>query len=83
MALNLGQVGTKSINKEITRLEGEIDTKQDATLPTYTVAGVPSAAANARKLIYVSNGNAGSATVAVSNGTIWINLVTGTAISAE
>jgi len=53
------------------------------TLPTYTVAGVPSAAANTRKIIYVSNGNAGAATVAVSNGTNWLNLVTGTAISAS
>ena len=42
------------------------------TLPTYTVAGVPSAASNARKLIYVSNGAAGSPVVAFSNGTNWL-----------
>jgi hypothetical protein len=52
------------------------------TLPTYTVAGLPSAANNARKIVYVSNGNAGAATVAVSNGSAWLNLVTGTAVSA-
>lgn len=40
-------------------------------LRTYTVATVPSAAANARALIYVSNGAAGLPTVAFSDGTNW------------
>lgn len=39
-------------------------------LPTYTVAGVPSAATYARGLIYVSN-ETGGATVAFSDGTNW------------
>ena len=39
-------------------------------LPTYTVAGVPSAPTNARGLIYVSN-ETGGATVAFSDGTNW------------
>jgi hypothetical protein len=52
------------------------------TLPTYTVAGVPSASANARKLIYVSNGAAGSPVVAFSNGTSWLRCDTLAAISA-
>jgi hypothetical protein len=44
-----------------------------AKLPTYTVASAPSAsAAGAGTIIYVSNGNAGAPTVAVSNGTNWI-----------
>ena len=52
------------------------------TLPTYTVAGVPAAASNARTLIYVSNGAAGSPVVAFSNGTDWLRVDTLAAISA-
>jgi hypothetical protein len=50
----------------------------------FTVAQLANypASAHTREIIYVSNGNAGAATVAVSNGTIWINLVSGTAVSA-
>jgi hypothetical protein len=51
-------------------------------LPTYTVAGAPSAsAAGAGTIIYVSNGLAGAPTVAVSNGTNWISAA-GTTIAA-
>lgn len=51
-------------------------------LPTYTVAGAPSAAtAGAGAIIYVSNGLAGAATVAVSDGTNWKSAA-GTTISA-
>lgn len=53
------------------------------TLPTYTVSGVPSASANARTLIYVSNGAAGSPVVAFSNGTSWLRCDTLAAISAS
>jgi hypothetical protein len=52
-------------------------------LPTYTVSGVPSASANARRLIYVSNGAAGSPVVAFSNGTNWLRCDTLAAISAS
>lgn len=50
----------------------------------FTVAQLAAypASAHTREIVYVSNGNAGSATVAVSNGTDWINLVSGTAVSA-
>jgi hypothetical protein len=53
-------------------------------LPTFTVAGLASypAASHTGEIVYVSNGNAGAATVAVSNGTIWINLVTGLEVAA-
>lgn len=51
-------------------------------LPTYTVAGVPSAATSgAGTIIYVSNGLAGAPTVAVSDGTNWKSAA-GTTISA-
>lgn len=42
------------------------------TLPTYTVATVPSAA-TVGKIIYVSNGLAGAPCIAVANGTNWIS----------
>jgi hypothetical protein len=51
-------------------------------LPTYTVSGVPAASTNARRLIYVSNGAAGSPVVAFSNGTNWLRCDTLAAISA-
>jgi hypothetical protein len=52
-------------------------------VPTYTVAGAPSAStAGAGTLIYVSNGAAGSAILAFSDGTNWKRSDTGATISA-
>lgn len=53
-------------------------------LPTFTVAQLVTyaAASHTGEIVYCSNGNAGAATVAVSNGTDWLNLVTGLAVSA-
>ena len=53
------------------------------TLPEYTVATVPAAAGAEGQIIYVSDGNAGSPTVAVSDGTNWLNLVAGTAVASS
>lgn len=53
-------------------------------VPTYTVAGAPSAsAAGAGTLIYVSNGAAGSAILAFSDGTNWKRSDTGGTIAAS
>lgn len=52
------------------------------TLPTYTVAGLPAASTNTRKVVWCSNGNAGAACLAVSNGTDWLRIVFGAAVSA-
>jgi hypothetical protein len=55
----------------------------DIKLPGYTVANAPSAAsAGAGTLIYVSNGAAGSAIQAFSNGTDWKRSDTGATIAA-
>ena len=52
-------------------------------VPTYTVAGAPSAsAAGAGTVIYVSNGAAGSPVLAFSNGTNWLRVDTLATISA-
>lgn len=40
-------------------------------LTSYTVATLPSAASNARTLVYVSDGSAGSACIAISDGSNW------------
>jgi len=53
-------------------------------VPTYTVAGAPSAAASgAGSVIYVSNGAAGSPVLAFSNGTNWLRVDTLAVISAS
>lgn len=64
----------------VTSTEGFIG---NIKLPTYTVATAPSAAsAGAGTVVYVSDGLAGAACVAVSDGTDWISPA-GTAISAS
>ena len=53
------------------------------TLPTYTVTSANALATKpAGKIIYVSNGLAGSPCIAVGNGTNWISPA-GTAIAAS
>jgi hypothetical protein len=55
----------------------------DIKVPTYTVANAPSAAsAGAGTVIYTSNGAAGSAILAFSDGTDWLRSDTGAAIAA-
>ena len=51
-------------------------------VPTYTVAGAPSAASIKGTVIYVSNGAAGSPVLAFSNGTNWLRVDTLATISA-
>jgi hypothetical protein len=52
-------------------------------VPTYTVASAPSAsAAGAGTLVYVSNGAAGAAILAFSDGTDWKRSDTGGTIAA-
>jgi hypothetical protein len=52
------------------------------TLTAYTVATAP-ATATAGKMIYVSDGAAGSPIVAFGDGTDWLRCDTGAAISAS
>jgi hypothetical protein len=56
----------------------------DIKVPTYTVATAPSASsAGAGTLVYVSDGAAGSAILAFSDGTNWKRSDTGATIAAE
>lgn len=64
-----GQVGSFAANKT-------------HTLPRYTVTTLPSASENPDRLIVVTNGNAGAACLAWSNGTSWLRVVPGAAVAA-
>jgi len=65
----------------VTSTEGFIG---DIKVPTYTVASAPSASdAGAGTIIYVSNGAAGSAIIAFSDGTNWKRSDTGGTIAAS
>lgn len=50
-------------------------------LPRFTVTNIPTAALWVGALVYVANGAAGQPIVAFSNGSAWIRVDTGTAIS--
>jgi len=52
-------------------------------VPTYTVASAPAATGIAGSLIYVSNGAAGSAILAFSDGTNWKRSDTGGTIASS
>lgn len=68
--LPLGRTGTRSRNKA-------------ASVPnSYAVAALPPATANAGRIVYVTNGNAGAPCLAVSNGTNWLRIALGAAVSA-
>ena len=55
----------------------------DIKIPTYTVANAPSASdAGAGTVVFVSNGAAGSAILAFSDGTNWKRSDTGGTIAA-
>jgi len=65
-----GKTGSASINKS-------------KVLLTYTVATLPAAAANTGRLMSVSNGNAGAACLALSNGTSWLRIPLGAAVAVS
>lgn len=65
-----GQIGSKSLVKAL-------------RLSEYTVATVPSAAEYKGRLIYVSNGAAGSPCLAYSNGTSWLRILLGAAVATS
>jgi hypothetical protein len=62
---------------------GSVAANKTHTLSVYTVASLPSAAEHPHRFIWVSNGNAGTACAAVSNGTSWLRIVPGAAVAAS
>lgn len=77
MTLAPGKIGSKAINDEIALNKGTVDGSALA------VAGMPAASANTGKIRYVSNGASGSPCLAYSNGTNWLRITLGAAISAS
>ena len=77
-ALGLGTIATQASNA--VALTGGTISGTIMTLKSYDVAGVPSASP-AGQMIYVTDGNAGAATVAVSDGSNWKVVGLGATIS--
>lgn len=64
--------------------EAAVTLDRPITVPTYTVATAPDAEdAGTGAMIYVSDGSAGSACLAVSDGTDWKVVALGSTIAAE
>ena len=73
-------MGSTTFSGPVTATNGFVG---DITVPTYTVATAPSASsAGAGTLIYTSDGAAGSAILAFSDGTNWKRSDTGATIAA-
>ena len=70
---NLNQLGSPTVT--INEISGTI-----MTLKPYDLAAVPSASP-AGQMIYVTDGNSGAATVAVSDGSAWKVVALGATIS--
>ena len=76
--LGLGTIATQASNS--VAITGGTMSNTLITLKTYNVAGVPSASP-AGQIIFVTDGNAGAATVAVSDGSNWKVVALGANIS--
>ncbi len=76
--LGLGTIATQASNA--VALTGGKISGTIMTLPSYAVSGVPSASP-AGQMIYVTDGNSGAATVAVSDGSNWKVVALGATIS--
>ena len=76
--LGLGTIATQASNA--IALTGGTISGTIMTLPSYAVSGVPSASP-AGQMIYVTDGNSGAATVAVSDGSNWKVVALGATIS--
>ena len=77
-ALGLGTIATQAANA--VALTGGTISGTIMTLRSYAVSGVPSASP-AGQMIYVTDGNSGAATVAVSDGSNWKVVALGATIS--
>ena len=76
--LGLGTIATQASNS--VAITGGTISGTIMTLKSYAVSGVPSASP-AGQMIYVTDGNAGAATVAVSDGSNWKVVALGANIS--
>ncbi len=81
-AANLNELGepTVAINESSVNITGGTISGTIMTLRSYAVSGVPSASP-AGQMIYVTDGNSGAATVAVSDGSNWKVVALGATVS--
>ena len=81
-AASLNQLGTPTvaISEGNVNITGGTISGTIMTLKSYAVSGVPSASP-AGQMIYVTDGNSGAATVAVSDGSAWKVVALGATIS--
>jgi len=79
-----GQPRSISIAQLTTYMQDNLtsDASGPFKLANYSVAELPSAMANPAAVVYCTNGNSGVACLAVSNGTNWLRVVFGAAVSA-
>lgn len=71
-AIKQGRIGRRSLNAGLlAEIDAAIALLQPRTGNTFTVATLPAAADNIGRVVYVSNGSAGSPCAAISNGTNW------------
>ncbi|MAH48884.1 hypothetical protein CMI37_23860, partial [Candidatus Pacearchaeota archaeon] len=77
-SLGVGTIATQA--SDAVALTGGTISGAIMTLPSYAVSGVPSASP-AGQLIYVTDGDSGSATVACSDGSDWKVVALGATIS--
>ncbi|PSJ60753.1 hypothetical protein [Pseudaminobacter soli (ex Li et al. 2025)] len=68
-----GKIGSRSQRKAFATAEA---------LASYAVAALPDAAKSAGQMVYCSNGASGQPCLAYSNGTSWLRITLGTAVSA-
>ena len=71
--LKRGQTGSKALNETL-QLKNE---------DTYTVATLPAAASNVGRVLYCSNGSAGSPCAVISDGTNWKVVAIGATAAAS
>lgn len=78
-----GRNGARSLNAGlVAQLTAEIALLQPKTGNTFAVADLPAAASNVGRVVYVTNGSAGSPCAAISNGTAWKVIALGATVSA-
>ncbi len=77
-----GQTRKAPMTAVLAYVEENINTTlEPIPLASYLLADLPSAVANPYAVVYCLNGNAGSACVAVSNGTNWKVVALGATVS--
>jgi len=80
----LGTAAAEDIGYFATAAQGALaDNAQPKTGNTFTVAELPAAASNVGRVVYCSNGSAGSPCAVISDGTNWKVVAIGATAASE